>query len=76
MQTISVEEAQRRLSTLLDSLRPGEEVVLTRDNQAIARIVAALVPSPEPRRPGSAVGELVILKEDEEHLDDFREYLK
>jgi hypothetical protein len=28
-----------------------------------------------PRRPGSAVGKLVILSDDEEHLEDFKDYM-
>jgi hypothetical protein len=29
----------------------------------------------EPRRPGSAKGKLVILTEDDTHLEDFKEYM-
>jgi len=32
-------------------------------------------PSPRRRRPGSAKGKLTILSEDDEHLQDFKEYM-
>lgn len=36
MQTVTLEEAQSRLAELIDSLPPGEEVVLTRAGKRIA----------------------------------------
>ena len=39
MATISVAEAESRFSELLDRVARGEEIVLTRDDQPIARLV-------------------------------------
>jgi antitoxin (DNA-binding transcriptional repressor) of toxin-antitoxin stability system len=75
MTTVSLEEAQTRLSELVAQLRPGEEVILTRQDQPIARLIRVPVKPHTPRQPGSAVGKLVIVVEDEEHLKDFQDYM-
>ncbi len=45
-----------------------------------ARLVVLLddqpAPSQTPRQPGSAKGVLRVVSEDDEHLDDFREYMQ
>jgi antitoxin (DNA-binding transcriptional repressor) of toxin-antitoxin stability system len=75
MTQIPLEEAQSRLSELIAGLRPGEELQITRDNQPVARLVAESPRRREPRKPGSAVGRLVILSDDDEHLEDFKDYM-
>jgi len=75
MQTITLEDARSRLDVLIDKLKPGEEVIITRDSQPVARLVAEAAPARKPREPGSAIGQLVIVREDDEHLADFREYM-
>ena len=37
--TMAVEDFKRMLPELLDSLTPGDEVVLTRNHQTVARLV-------------------------------------
>ena len=71
MQSITLEEAQARLPGLVDLLKPGEEIVLTRNNQPVARLVGETASSRKPRQPGSAIGQLIIVQEDDEHLEDF-----
>jgi antitoxin (DNA-binding transcriptional repressor) of toxin-antitoxin stability system len=73
MQTISVEEAQSHLGQIIDKLAPGEEVVLTRDHQPVARIVREAKP-PRPG-PGLCKGMIAIVSDDEEHLKDFAGYM-
>ncbi len=75
MTQIPLEEAQSRLSELIAGLRPGEELQITRDHQPIARLVAESPRLRKPRQPGSAVGRLVIISDDEEHLEDFSAHL-
>jgi antitoxin (DNA-binding transcriptional repressor) of toxin-antitoxin stability system len=73
MQTIPLEEAQSRLAEIIEKLPPGEEVVITRDNHPVARLVAEKRP-PRPR-PGLGKGMVTIVSNDDEHLKDFAEYM-
>ncbi len=75
MSTITIEEAQAKLTELIDQLAPGEEVIITRNKQPVAKLVGQQLPVRKPRRPGSAKGKLVILAEDDEHLEDFKDYM-
>ena len=73
--TVSIEEAQAHLAELVSKLVPGEEVVITRDEQPIAKLVGQRAPMRQPRQPGSAKGKLLLLEDDDSHLEDFREYM-
>ena len=75
MPTVTLEEAQAKLPELIDQLAPGEELVITRDSQPVAKLVSQQWSARQPRRAGSAKGKLVILAEDNEHLEDFKEYM-
>ncbi len=75
MTQIPLEEAQSRLSELIAGLRPGEELQITRDDQPVARLVGEAPRIRKPRVPGSAVGRLSILADDDEHLKDFEDYM-
>lgn len=74
MTTLTLEEAQATLADLIHSLTPGGEVVITENNQPVAKLVAAPVERPHPL-PGRGQGMLVVLTEDDEHLEDFKEYM-
>lgn len=39
MTTVSLQEAQQRLAELVEELRPGDEVVITRDDRPVAKLV-------------------------------------
>ena len=75
MNAVSIEEAQANLPILIHKLNPGEEVVIMENNQAVAKLVPERPPTRKPRQPGSAKGRLVVLAEDDEHLEDFKEYM-
>lgn len=71
MTSISVEEAQAKLSELIAQLQPGEELEITRDHETVAKLVR----QKRARKFGLGKGKLTIVSEDDEHLDDFREYM-
>lgn len=73
--TITLEEAQAKLSQLLHQLAPGEEILITEGQRPMAKLVGQGVVSRKPRQPGSGKGKLIILEEDDEHLKDFEEYM-
>ena len=72
--TMSIEEVQATLPEIISQLGPGEEVVITRDNQPVAELRSLATGKPQPRF-GSCKGMLTIVTEDEEHLEDFKEYM-
>ena len=73
--TISIEKAQATLPEIIKTLAPGEEVIITQDNQPVAKLVRQQKAARQPRQPGSAKGILIINAEDDEHLKDFEEYM-
>lgn len=75
MNTISIEEAQSKLPELIQKLVPGEELVITRNDQPVAKLVGEQTQVRQPRLSGSSKGKLVIIAEDDEHLEDFKEYM-
>ena len=66
MNAISVEEAQAHLPELIDRLKPGEELEITRGNRTVAKLVSGR----KPRQFGLGKGKLTILKEDDEYLTE------
>lgn len=75
MTTVTLEEAQANLAGLIAELKPGDEVLITQQDRPIARLTMEPNNMRTPRRPGSAVGKLSIVEDDDTHLDDFREYM-
>ena len=73
--TMSVEEAQKKLPEILGRLAPGEEIVLTQDEQPVARLIAERLSAGQRPGPGLCRGMLTVVADDEEHLKDFQEYL-
>jgi antitoxin (DNA-binding transcriptional repressor) of toxin-antitoxin stability system len=50
--TISVEEAQAKLKELIHQMTPGEEHVITENQQPVAKLVSEQSPSRKPRQAG------------------------
>ena len=82
MTRIPLTEAQLRLPELIASLQPGEEVEIFSGDvydglrlRTVARLIGELQPPRKPRQPGSAIGTLTILCEDETNLQDFHDYM-
>jgi antitoxin (DNA-binding transcriptional repressor) of toxin-antitoxin stability system len=73
--TITVEEAQAKLPELIGRLSPGEEIVLTQDEQPVAKLVGQWPSERKPRVPGNCKGMITLAVEDDEHLKDFEDYM-
>ena len=75
--TITVEEAQSKLKELIDKLARGEEVIITENQQRVARLVGerpARLPRPAP---GLGKGSILYMAPDfDDPPDEFREYMK
>jgi prevent-host-death family protein len=74
MAVVTIQEAQADLLDLVHKLVPGDEVVITENNLPVAKLVASPADKPRPM-PGRCKGMLTILAEDDEHLEDFKEYM-
>ena len=74
MSTITLEEAQSHLAEIIDKLPPGEEIIITRNNLPVARLISEPGEKPRPV-PGRGKGMLTIVSEDDDHLKDFAEYM-
>ena len=67
MTIVNVHEAKTHLSRLLERVEQGEEIVIARNNQPIARLVAHIAPE---RRPGSLRGRMRIADDFNDPLPD------
>jgi prevent-host-death family protein len=75
--TISVEEAQAQLRELIDKLAPGEEIIITKNEQPVAKLVGEQ-PQREPRpAPGLGKGSILYMAPDfDEPLEEFKGYME
>lgn len=77
-QTITVQEAQGRLGEIIERLSPGEEIVITRDDNAVATL-RAVVPSPSQgaRQLGTLKGSVRYMAPDFDAIPEgFEEYIE
>jgi antitoxin (DNA-binding transcriptional repressor) of toxin-antitoxin stability system len=73
--SVSIDEAQSRLRDLIRSLGPGDEVVITENERAVAKLSAQSTAAAIGREPGFGQGMIAIVADDDEHLEDFQEYM-
>ena len=78
MTVISIQQAQERLSELIRDLTPGDELLITENDQPVARLVKESPPERRTsRRPGTLRGTVTYMAPDfDAPLDDFREYME
>jgi antitoxin (DNA-binding transcriptional repressor) of toxin-antitoxin stability system len=60
---------------LIECLAAGEELIITRNQRPIARLLAEPEQHKVPRKAGSGKGKLIVVADDDEHLEDFKEYM-
>jgi len=78
MTTVSIQEAQAKLFELIRHLSPGEEVVITDNEQPVARLVP---PVSQGQRPPRCLGTLrgtvrYMAPDFDAPLEDFKEYME
>lgn len=72
--TLTVEEAQSNLKELIDQLAPGEEIVITKNQQPVAKLVRDRLALARPA-PGLGKGSILYMAPDfDEPLEEFKEY--
>lgn len=77
MSSLTVQEAQAKLSELIHNMKPGDEVVITENDEPVARLVFAEQRKRAPRLPGTLRGTVKYMAPDfDAPLDDFKEYIE
>lgn len=77
MSSLTIEEARAKLSELIHSLKPGDEVIITDNDHPVARLITAEQPQRPLRRPGTLRGTVKFMAPDfDAPLDDFKEYME
>jgi antitoxin (DNA-binding transcriptional repressor) of toxin-antitoxin stability system len=77
--TMAVEDMKLTLPELLDRLTPGDEVILTRDQKVVAKLVFEQPTTTKPARPGPGLckGMITYMAPDfDAPLEDMKEYMQ
>ena len=73
--SITVEEAQASRMKLIDQLAPREELIITDNQQPVARLVGEQPARPPRPAPGLGKGSILHMAPDfDELLEEFKEY--
>lgn len=76
MTTVTIEEAQAKLKDIIHQMTPGEELIITENQQTIAKLVTERSSKPRLRPgPGLGKGMIAIVSDDDDHLKGFEEYM-
>ncbi len=78
MYQVSLEEAEHSLSHLIQNVLKGEEILITKNEKPIAKLISALKEKSFPQiriKPGSAKGLIKIADDFDEPLEDFKDYM-
>ncbi|HEY1861198.1 MAG TPA: hypothetical protein VGG61_12625 [Gemmataceae bacterium] len=74
--TVTIHEAHAWQPEIIANLSPGEQVIITRDGQVVATLIAEPQPKRPPRQPGNAKGKITFMADDlDAPLEDFEEYM-
>jgi prevent-host-death family protein len=74
MQQIDIAEATAQLSSLLARAIGGEEIVITKDDRPVVKLLPVPIVK-RPRQPGSAKGMITLSGDFDEPIADFEDYL-
>jgi antitoxin (DNA-binding transcriptional repressor) of toxin-antitoxin stability system len=74
MQKIALKDAELRLAELIDEVASGEEIMITRDDGKVFKLVLVMPTKPYPKF-GSAKGLVAMSDDFDEPLEDFKEYM-
>ena len=75
MHQVDIEEAKAHLLDLVEAAMSGIEVVLTKDNRPVVKLVPLAPSMPRPRF-GSAAGLITMSEDSDAPLADFKDYMK
>lgn len=76
MAIVTIQEAQAGLSDLIHKLVPGEEVVITENDQPVAKLARTEPKKQWPCKAGSANGKIWMAPDFDAPLEAFKEYME
>ena len=79
MTTLTLAEAQSRLPDVIHRLTPGEEVIITENDQPVAKLIGKRASLIKPSRPGPGLckGMMTFMAADfDAPLEDMKEYME
>ena len=79
MTTVTIEEAQAKLTEIIHQLSPGEELVITENQQPVAKLTGEQPRAARPARPGPGLckGMITFMAPDfDAPLEDMKDYME
>ncbi|MBT9315044.1 type II toxin-antitoxin system Phd/YefM family antitoxin [Leptothoe spongobia] len=74
MQKVDINKAEVEITQLFQSALQGEEIIITRDQQPILKLIPMALPRKRRQR-GSAKGQILMDLYFDDPLNDFEEYI-
>jgi antitoxin (DNA-binding transcriptional repressor) of toxin-antitoxin stability system len=76
MSTVTIQEAQALLVDLIHQLSPGDELLITENNEPVAKLARTETKKQWPCQPGSAKGKIWMAPDFDAPLEEFKEYME
>jgi prevent-host-death family protein len=77
MSSVTLQDAQAHLPQLIEKVQSGEEIIITSNNEPVARLIGEPKKAKQPRRPGTLRGTVLYMAPDfDAPLEDFKEYME
>ena len=76
MTTLTIQEAQAQLAEIIHRLAPGDEVVITENDQPVAKLARTEPKQQWPCKAGSAKGKIWMAPNFDAPLEEFKEYME
>ncbi len=76
MSTVTIQDAQARLSDLIHHLTPGDEVLITENDEPVAKLARTEARNHWPCKAGSAKGKIRIAPDFDDAIEEFKEYME
>ena len=75
--TITLDEAQAKLKDLVHQLAPGDEIIITENQQTVAKLISEPQKVKQRPRPGLGKGSILYMAPDfDEPLEEMKEYME
>jgi antitoxin (DNA-binding transcriptional repressor) of toxin-antitoxin stability system len=74
-ESVTIDEAQAHLKELIHRLAPGDEIIITENQKQVAKLTTESAKKRLPRIAGNCIDMIEIVTDDDQHLEDFKEYM-